>query len=58
MLSRLQTGRLMNSQRDLETDKDWNWGRPLASSAQYLVMESRGSNTFEIIVKDGYPPKV
>lgn len=53
-----ETGSLMNSQRDFETDKDWNWVRPLASSAQYLVMESHGSNTYEVIVKHGYPPKI
>ncbi len=48
----------MNSNRDFATDKLWNWTRPLPGSANYLVWEPQGGDTFEVIVKDGYPPKV
>ncbi|KIY43648.1 acetyl-CoA synthetase-like protein [Fistulina hepatica ATCC 64428] len=53
-----ETGSLMNSNRDYATDKLWNWVRPLPSSKAFLVMEPRGDNTFEVVVKDGYPPKI
>ncbi|KZW00808.1 acetyl-CoA synthetase-like protein [Exidia glandulosa HHB12029] len=53
-----ETGSLMNSNRDFTTDKFWNWVRPLAGSAHYLVFEDRGSGTYELVVKDGYPPKI
>ncbi|SJK99612.1 related to LYS2  len=52
-----ETGSLMNSSRDFATDKLWNWTRPLPGSANYLVWEPQGGDTFEVIVKDGYPPK-
>ena len=48
----------MNSQRDFETDKLWNWVRPLSGSAAFLSFEDRGANTYELVVKDGYPPKI
>ncbi|KAK0493925.1 L-aminoadipate-semialdehyde dehydrogenase [Armillaria luteobubalina] len=53
-----ETGSLMNSNRDFVTDKLWNWTRPLLGSANYLVWEPQGGDTFEVIVKDGYPPKI
>ncbi|KAG7444789.1 L-aminoadipate-semialdehyde dehydrogenase [Guyanagaster necrorhizus] len=53
-----ETGSLMNSNRDFSTDKLWNWTRPLLGSANYLVWEPQGGDTFEVIVKDGYPPKI
>jgi len=48
----------MTSHRDFATDKGWNWLRPHSASAEYLVMEPRGDNIYEAVVKDGYPPKV
>ncbi|KAL1746963.1 hypothetical protein HDZ31DRAFT_32891 [Schizophyllum fasciatum] len=53
-----ETGSLMNSQRDFVTDKLWNWVRPLPSSKAFLVFEPRGNAAFELVVKDGYPPKI
>lgn len=54
----LQTGSLLNSEREMATDKNWNWVRAKGMILDYLVMEPRGDNTFEAVVKDGYPPKV
>ncbi|KAJ7918788.1 L-aminoadipate-semialdehyde dehydrogenase [Mycena leptocephala] len=53
-----ETGGLLNSERDMSTDKDWNWLRAKGFILNYLVMEPRGDNTFEAVVKDGYPPKI
>ncbi|KAJ6485861.1 L-aminoadipate-semialdehyde dehydrogenase [Mycena sanguinolenta] len=53
-----ETGGLLNSERDMGTDKDWNWLRAKGMILDYLVMEPRGDNTFEAVVKDGYPPKI
>ncbi|KAK7060800.1 hypothetical protein VNI00_000533 [Paramarasmius palmivorus] len=53
-----ETGSLMNSERDFATDKGWNWVRPLASSKPYIRFEPQGNNTFEVVVLDGYPPKI
>ncbi|KAF9458834.1 L-aminoadipate-semialdehyde dehydrogenase [Collybia nuda] len=53
-----EAGSLMNSSRPYATDKAWNWVRPVPGIRDYLVMEPRGGNTFEVVVKDGYPPKV
>ncbi|KAK7690571.1 hypothetical protein QCA50_005669 [Cerrena zonata] len=53
-----ETGSIMNSARPYETDKNWNWVRPVSGIVNYIVMESRGGNTFEVVVKDGYPPKI
>ena len=53
----MQTGTIMNSERDFSGDKKWNWVRPTALSKHYMVMEPQGNNTFECIVKDGYPSK-
>ncbi|THV03189.1 L-aminoadipate-semialdehyde dehydrogenase [Dendrothele bispora CBS 962.96] len=53
-----ETGTLMNSSRNFVTDKEWNWVRPTSLSKHYLAFEPQGNNTFEIIVKDGYPPKI
>ncbi|KZT19362.1 acetyl-CoA synthetase-like protein [Neolentinus lepideus HHB14362 ss-1] len=53
-----ETGSLMNSNRDFESDKAWNWVRPLPGSAPYLVFEERGEGTYEVVVRDGYPPKI
>ncbi|KIK50782.1 hypothetical protein GYMLUDRAFT_51012 [Collybiopsis luxurians FD-317 M1] len=53
-----ETGTIMNSERDFSKDRKWNWVRPTALSKHYMVMESQGNNTFECIVKDGYPSKI
>lgn len=48
----------MISNRDFKTDKNWNWVRPTELSKSFLKMEPHGNNTFEVVVVDGYPPKV
>ncbi|KAJ7132141.1 L-aminoadipate-semialdehyde dehydrogenase [Mycena epipterygia] len=53
-----ETGGLLNSARDMAVDKDWNWLRATGLILDYLVMEPRGDNTFEAVIKDGYPPKI
>jgi long-subunit acyl-CoA synthetase (AMP-forming) len=53
-----ETGGLLNSKRDFATDKAWNWLRAEGLILEYMVMEDRGSNSFEIIIKDGWPPKI
>ncbi|KAJ7460644.1 L-aminoadipate-semialdehyde dehydrogenase [Mycena latifolia] len=53
-----ETGGLLNSGREMATDKDWNWLRANGLILDYLVMEPRGDNTFEAVIKDGYPPKI
>lgn len=54
----LQTGTLLKSTRDFKTDKAWNWLRVEGPISDYIVMEDRGSNTFESVVKDGWPAKI
>ncbi|KAJ6624936.1 L-aminoadipate-semialdehyde dehydrogenase [Mycena sp. CBHHK59/15] len=53
-----ETGGLLNSTREMSTDKDWNWLRATGLILDFLVMEPRGDNTFEAVIKDGYPPKI
>ncbi|KAL0568452.1 hypothetical protein V5O48_013531 [Marasmius crinis-equi] len=53
-----ETGSLMNSDRDFATDKAWNWVRPTPLSKQFINFEPQGNNTFEVVVLDGYPPKI
>ncbi|KAJ8082482.1 putative NRPS-like protein biosynthetic cluster [Marasmius tenuissimus] len=53
-----ETGSLMNSERDFATDKLWTWVRPTPLSKQFITFEPQGNNTFEVIVRDGYPPKI
>lgn len=50
----IQTGGLLRSLRDFDNDKAWNWLRLEGPIVQLSEMEDRGSNTFELIVKDGY----
>ncbi|KUJ18380.1 acetyl-CoA synthetase-like protein [Mollisia scopiformis] len=52
-----EIGQLMTSFRPIE-DKAWNYVRPLPASAPYMLMTSRGPNTFECVVLDGLPSKV
>ncbi|ODN75184.1 hypothetical protein, variant [Cryptococcus amylolentus CBS 6039] len=53
-----ECGAVMTSFRDFKTDKSWNWLRNEGPIAQYLETLPQGSNTFEIVVKDGWPGKV
>ncbi|KAJ7065190.1 L-aminoadipate-semialdehyde dehydrogenase [Mycena amicta] len=53
-----ETGGLLNSDRDMATDKEWNWLRARGMIVDYLVMEPRDGETYEAVVKDGYPPKI
>ncbi|KZT73346.1 L-aminoadipate-semialdehyde dehydrogenase [Daedalea quercina L-15889] len=52
-----ETGSLLSSERDFAADKAWNWLRMEGRIADYLVMEDRGSGTYESVVKDGWPAK-
>ena len=38
-----------------ETDGEWEWGRPLPGSANYIDFEPTGDGDFEMIVKNGFP---
>ncbi|KAJ3895239.1 L-aminoadipate-semialdehyde dehydrogenase [Lentinula edodes] len=53
-----ETGTIMNSERKFLTDKGWNWVRPTTLSKHFMVMEPQGKDTFECVIKDGYPAKV
>ncbi|TFK46758.1 L-aminoadipate-semialdehyde dehydrogenase [Heliocybe sulcata] len=53
-----ETGSLMNSNRDFATDKAWNCVRPLPGASAFLVFEERGEATYEVVVKEGWPPKI
>lgn len=53
-----ETGSLLNSRRDFAGDKAWNWLRAEGPIVDYSVMEDRGSRTFELVVLDGWPPKI
>lgn len=48
----------MTSRRDCAVDKGWNWLRAEGSIAEYLELAPHGSDTFEIIVRDGWPAKI
>lgn len=53
-----ETGAVLNSKRDFTKDKGWNWLRCEGLAAQYVVAEPRGGDTYELVVLDGYPPKI
>ncbi|KAI0931549.1 hypothetical protein AcV5_004990 [Taiwanofungus camphoratus] len=53
-----ETGSLLKSKRDFSVDKDWNWLRAEGLILDYLMMEPRGSDTFESVVRDGWPAKI
>jgi hypothetical protein len=48
----------LTSYRDCKTDKGWNWLRAEGSVANFLEFSPQGSDTFELIVKDGWPAKI
>lgn len=53
-----ETGGLLTSRRDCANDDGWNWLRAEGPIADYLELAPQGSDTFEIIVKDGWPAKI
>jgi len=53
-----ETGAVLNSKRDFVKDKGWNWLRCEGLAAQYVEAEHRGGDTYELVVLDGYPPKI
>jgi len=52
-----EMGQLMTSYREKE-DTAWNYVRPLASVAPFLLMAPQGDGSFECICLDGLPAKV
>ncbi|KAG2076388.1 L-aminoadipate-semialdehyde dehydrogenase [Suillus decipiens] len=57
-----ETGHLMSSFRDFETDKGWNWMRAKGPHVKtnvndYLRFAPRGGDTYELFVLDGWPAK-
>lgn len=52
-----ETGGVLSSLRDCKVDKAWNWLRAEGPVANYVEFAPQGSSTFELIVKDGWPPK-
>lgn len=54
----VETGALMTSRRDFDSDKGWNWLRAEGPIADYLELIPQGSDTFEAVVKDGWPAKI
>ena len=57
-LATAETGALLTSVRDTATDKAWNWLRAEGRIVDYLELLPQGSDTFEVIVKDGWPAKI
>ncbi|WVF69836.1 hypothetical protein IAT40_004615 [Kwoniella sp. CBS 6097] len=54
-----ETGALMTSRRaDYVNDKGWNWLRAEGPITDYLELIPQGSDTFEVVVKDGWPAKI
>lgn len=50
-------GQLMTSQRDPETDKAWNYVRPLTKTKPYLLFDEITAGVFEIVVLHGLSTK-
>ncbi|WVQ83357.1 hypothetical protein IAT38_005496 [Cryptococcus sp. DSM 104549] len=53
-----ETGALMTSRRDFTSDIGWNWLRAEGPIAEYLELIPQGSDTFEVVVRDGWPAKI
>ncbi|KAL1297517.1 hypothetical protein AAFC00_005034 [Neodothiora populina] len=53
-----ELGQLMTSFRDHPSDNGWDWLRVPLYLKPYLRMENRGSNLYELCIKDGWPSKV
>ncbi|KAM5344199.1 hypothetical protein ACJ41O_012736 [Fusarium nematophilum] len=52
-----EMGQLMTSQRDPETDKAWNYVRPLDKTRPYLFFDEIATGIFEVVVLDGLSTK-
>lgn len=50
-----ETGMLLNSKRTFASDTAWNWVRAEGLIEQYLSLEPQGADTFEVVVKPGWP---
>jgi hypothetical protein len=49
----------MTSRRnDYKSDKGWNWLRAEGAICDYLELIPHGGDTFEVVVKDGWPAKI
>jgi hypothetical protein len=48
----------MTSRRDFDSDKGWNWLRVEGPIKQYMELIPQGSDTFEVVVLDGWPAKI
>ena len=48
----------MTSRRDFDNDKGWNWLRVEGLIKEYIELIPQGSNTFEVVVLDGWPAKI
>jgi hypothetical protein len=48
----------MTSRRDFDSDKKWNWLRVEGLIKEYIELIPQGSNTFEVVVLDGWPAKI
>lgn len=57
-LKTVETGALLTSRRDYETDKGWNWLRVEGLIKDYIELIPQGSDTFELVVLDGWPAKI
>ncbi|KAI5478357.1 hypothetical protein MNV49_005208 [Pseudohyphozyma bogoriensis] len=53
-----ETGQLMTSFRDYETDKEWEWNRVSDQLAPFVKFEERDEGRWEIVVLDGWKGKV
>lgn len=48
----------MTSRREFDNDKGWNWLRVEGLIRDYIELIPQGSNTFEVVVLDGWPAKI
>lgn len=53
-----ETGALLTSRREYGSDKGWNWLRVEGLISEYIELIPKGSDTFEVVVKDGWPAKL
>jgi hypothetical protein len=57
-LTSSETGALLNSRRDCKIDSAWNWLRLAGPITEYIELIPQGSDTFELVVLDGWPAKI
>jgi hypothetical protein len=53
-----ETGALLNSRREYTTDNAWNYLRLTGPISNYVELIPQGSDTFELVVLDGWPAKI